>query len=129
MHTPKVLVVSGSAEMAGSMAAMLGVTGDEIVALTDGAEAFRRVWDDDYEVIVTELGMPGIDGRDLYMAFQNTWPELTRRMVFVCATPTEPMVDFASRTGVPVLCEPFSLVELRAAVQAVRTPRRAYAVV
>ena|SRR5712692_5800671 len=103
MARPKILLLSGTAETSRQLSDMLEGGGDDVEAFTDGAIAFQRVWDDDYDVIVTELGLPGIDGRDLYMALQNTWPELTRRMVFVCAEPTEALRDFALRTGVPLL--------------------------
>jgi len=122
--------VSGSstASTMGSSLAASTVTGLIPVAcstpranasVTDGATAFQVVWETDYDVIVTEIGMPGIDGRDLYMAFQNTWPELTRRMLFVCGHPTAAIEDFAARTGVPFVRTPMSVTELREAVQAV----------
>ena len=106
MGRPKILLLSGSSETARRLSAMLENGGDDVQTFTDGAEAFQRMWDNDYDVIVTELGLPGIDGRDLYMALQNTWPELTRRMIFVCANPTDAVRDFATRSGVPLLRVP-----------------------
>src|SRR5712692_2288225 len=111
MARPKILLLSGNAETSRRMSDMLEVCGDDVDALTDGAMAFEQVWNADYDVIVTELGLPGIDGRDLYMALHHTWPELTRRMVFVCAEPTEAFRDFALRTGVPPLRVPANAAE------------------
>ena len=117
MTKPKVLLISGTAETARRLSLMLEDGGDDVDAYTDTAAAFQRVWDDDYDVIVSELGGPGvIDGRDLYMALQNTWPELTRRMVFVCTEPTEALRDFAMRTGIPLLPVPLDSAEFRRAV-------------
>lgn len=122
-------MVSATQETAAWLAEMLSLAGDEVEAVTDGAAAFQRVWDADYDVIVTELAMPGVDGRDLYMAFQNTWPELTRRMVFVSAQPTESYDAFVASTSVPHVRGPVSLMDLREAVRTVSAlPRpRAYA--
>jgi two-component system NtrC family sensor kinase len=122
MVRAKILLVSGSAETGRYLSDMLACGGDAVEALTDGAEAFQRVWNDDYDVIVTELGVPGIDGRDLYMALQNTWPELTRRMVFVSSEITEPMRDFSARTGVPLLRVSSSAAELRNALRTLPLP-------
>jgi CheY-like chemotaxis protein len=122
MGRPKILLLSGSPETARRLSEMLEIGGDEVQTFSDGAEAFQRMWDDDYDVIVTELGLPGIDGRDLYMALQNTWPELTRRMIFVCADPTESDRDFATRTGVPLLRVPSDAVELELALRALPGP-------
>jgi two-component system NtrC family sensor kinase len=119
MQRQRILVVSGTSDTASWLSEKLSLSGDQVDAVTDGATAFQVVWETDYDVIVTEIGMPGIDGRDLYMAFQNTWPELTRRMLFVCGHPTAAIEDFAARTGVPFVRTPVSVTELREAVQAV----------
>ena len=122
MGRPKILLLSGSSETSRRLSAMLETGGDEVQTFSDGAEAFQRMWDDDYDVIVTELGLPGIDGRDLYMALQNTWPELTRRMIFVCANPTDAVRDFATRSGVPLLGIPSDAMELEVALRALPGP-------
>jgi two-component system NtrC family sensor kinase len=119
MQHLNILVVSATRETATWLSGMLTLSGDQVEAVTDGADAFQRVWDVDYDVIVTELGVPGIDGRDLYMAFQNTWPELTRRMVFVCGEPSQALEQFVAQTSVPCVRGPVTLVELREAVRAV----------
>ena len=122
MARPKILLLSGSVEASRRLSDMLEGGGDDVDALTDGAMAFEQVWNDDYDVIVTELGLPGIDGRDLYMALQNTWPELTRRMVFICAEPTEAFRDFALRTRVPLLRVPADAEEFQKARSALPGP-------
>lgn len=116
MAQQKILLMSGSRETVRNLSSMLQLAGDEIDVCVDGSEAFQKVWAEDYDVIVTELGGRGIDGRDLYMALQNTYPELTSRMVFICTRPTEPLMDFAARTGVPFLQLPATLAEVRQAV-------------
>jgi DNA-binding response OmpR family regulator len=117
MSDQRILVVNASGEMATWLAKLLRLSGDRVDPVTDGEDAFRRVWDSDYDVIVTDLGGPGIDGRDLYMAFQNTWPEVTRRMVFVCDEPSPAMLGFVARTGVPLVRGPVTLLALQAAVR------------
>jgi two-component system NtrC family sensor kinase len=118
MHGLRILVMSATRETATWLSDMLSLTGDQVDAVTDGADAFRRVWDADYDVIVSELGMPGIDGRDLYMAFQNTWPELTRRMVFIGGQPSPALEQFVAGTRVPFVRGPVTLMDLREAVRA-----------
>jgi CheY-like chemotaxis protein len=119
-----ILVVSATRETAAWLSGLLTQGGARVHAATDGADAFQRVWDVEYDVIVTELGGPGIDGRDLYMAFQNTWPELTRRMVFVCGEPSPALDQFVAGTNVPCVRGPVKLEALADAVRTVRsTPR------
>jgi two-component system NtrC family sensor kinase len=119
MSLPKILVVSSTRDTAAWLGRALAEDG-EVETMTDGAEAFQRVWETTYDVIVSELGVPGIDGRDLYMALRNTWPELAERMVFVSATPSPRAQDFAERSGVPLVRDPVGAAQLREAVRLVR---------
>ena len=128
MLANRILVLSAQLETGLWMSDMLGLEGDMVDAVTDGAEAFQRVWGTEYDVIVAELGVPGVDGRDLFMALQNTWPELTRRMVFFATTPTPAQERFVVRNGVIMLRGALSLVELRDAIRTVRTLPRAAAI-
>ena len=119
MSFPRILVVSSTADTAAWLGRVLAEEG-EVDALTDGAQAFQAVWETGYDVIVSEIGVPGIDGRDLYMALRNTWPELADRMIFVAATPTPRASEFAARAGVPLVRDPVGAADLRDAVRAVR---------
>jgi CheY-like chemotaxis protein len=125
MEQLRILVVSATGETAAWLSETLSLTGDQVDAVTDGADAFRRVWDADYDVIVSELGVPGVDGRDLYMALQNTWPELTRRMVFIGTALNPALEQFAAGTHVPLVRGPVTLIDLRDAVRAVCVAPRA----
>jgi CheY-like chemotaxis protein len=127
MLRQRVLVVSGTTQTATRLCDMLEVEGVIVDAVIDGATAFQLVWETDYDAIVAELGMPGIDGRDLYMAFQNTWPELTRRMVFVTVDTPEEVEAFMARTSVPVLRGAVTQMELHEALRAVHAAPRSRA--
>ena len=129
MLRQRILVVTARPETGTCLAQMLGLSGDEVETVTDGAAAFQRVWDSDYDVIVSEIGTSGIDGRDLYMAFQNTWPELTRRMVFVCGEPNASIEEFLGRTTVPVVRGAVTLLDLREAVRFAASAPRSRALV
>ena len=122
MPLPKILVVSSTRDTAAWLGRVLAEDG-EVETMTDGAAAFQRVWETTYDVIVSELGVPGIDGRDLYMALRNTWPELTERMIFVSAAPSERAAEFAERVSVPLVRDPVGAPQLRDAVRLVRSRR------
>ena len=122
MSLPKILVVSSTRDVGAWLGRVLAEDGD-VETMTDGAAAFQRVWDETYDVIVSELGVPGIDGRDLYMALRNTWPEMAERMIFVSAMPSEKAEEFAARMGVPLVRDPVGAAPLRDAVRLVRSRR------
>jgi CheY-like chemotaxis protein len=122
MAKERILVVTPVMETASWLSELLVGQGHSVDTSTDGAAAFRRVWDEDFDAIVAEVGVPGIDGRDLHMAFQNTWPELGDRMVFVCEASTFDVDEYVTRTGVPCVPSPITGLALRAALNRVRPP-------
>src|SRR4030095_98982 len=117
MQQQRILVASATPDTATCLSEALEATGDRIDVVTDGRDAFQRVWDANYDIIVAELGGPGVGARALSMACETTCPELTRRMVFVCAEANPTVEAFALRAAVPVLRPPVSPDDLREAVR------------
>lgn len=58
----KILVVDDEPAMVGALGALLGQAGHRIVAAYDGNEALRRFREDDPDLILLDLAMPGLDG-------------------------------------------------------------------
>jgi DNA-binding response OmpR family regulator len=58
----KVLVVDDEPAMVGVIGAILGQAGHRIVAAYDGNEALRRFKEEDPDLILLDLAMPGLDG-------------------------------------------------------------------
>jgi CheY-like chemotaxis protein len=59
---PLVLIVEAHEDTRALYALALSATGFEIVAVADGAEAFRHAWEIHPDIIVTDLPMPNCDG-------------------------------------------------------------------
>jgi DNA-binding response OmpR family regulator len=58
----KILVVDDEPAMVGALGALLGQAGHRIIAAYDGDEALRRFRDDDPDLVLLDLAMPGMDG-------------------------------------------------------------------
>jgi DNA-binding response OmpR family regulator len=58
----KILVVDDEPAMVGALGALLGQAGHRIIAAYDGEEALRRFRDDDPDLVLLDLAMPGMDG-------------------------------------------------------------------
>ncbi len=58
----KILVVDDEPAMVGAMGALLGQAGHRIIAAYDGEEALRRFRDDEPDLVLLDLAMPGMDG-------------------------------------------------------------------
>jgi len=58
----KILVVDDEPAMVGALGALLGQAGHRIIAAYDGDEALRRFRDDEPDLVLLDLAMPGLDG-------------------------------------------------------------------
>ena len=58
----KILVVDDEPAMVGALGALLGQAGHRIIAAYDGDEALRRFREDEPDLVLLDLAMPGMDG-------------------------------------------------------------------
>lgn len=58
----KILVVDDEPAMVGALGALLGQAGHRIIATYDGEEALRRFREDEPDLVLLDLSMPGMDG-------------------------------------------------------------------
>ena len=58
----KILVVDDEPAMVGALGALLGQAGHRIVAAYDGEEALLRFHEDEPDLVLLDLAMPGLDG-------------------------------------------------------------------
>jgi signal transduction histidine kinase len=90
----------------------------------DGREALDRIQANaPYSVILCDLDMPGMDGREFFETLAADRPELTQRVVFCSGGATSDELDlFLNRTGRPCLPKPIDLGEAIAAIDAAAGP-------
>lgn len=92
---------------------VLSLAGYEVDTAANGQEALDRIAARSYDVIVSDLYMPSLDGVGLYRALEERRPELLRRIGFVTGTTELPVFQrFLAETGVPALHKPFNLDDL-----------------
>lgn len=70
-----------------------------------------------FDVILSDVGMPGMSGCDLYDAIRRVATDQATRMVFVTGGSDERSEKALAATGQPVLMKPFNPSELRAFVE------------
>lgn len=70
-----------------------------------------------YDVIISDLRMPGISGMELYQRLRAERPALLDRLILSTGDSVSPEAsEFLRRSPCPVLNKPFELAELRAIV-------------
>ncbi len=112
--TGRILVVDDEPHILHYMRATLEAWGHQVDVAAGGDEALDRARAGRYDVIITDVRMPGTGGRGLYERLDRDAPEAAARVVFATGdTVRDDTLAFLERAGRPVLHKPFKLAELR----------------
>jgi two-component system NtrC family sensor kinase len=111
------LVVDDEAGVRETLVEILVNSGHRVVAAASGREALERLGRERFDVILTDIRMPDVDGRALYREIERRWPERAAQVVFVSGdTLTSTLRAFAQESGRPVIEKPFLPSEVRRVV-------------
>jgi PAS domain S-box-containing protein len=116
----RILVVEDEVEIAQMVAEVLGRDGHRIVTAGSGREALARLDGGSFDLILSDLRMPDLDGPGLYRKLSVDAPALARRIVFFTGDVLAPdTVKFLDEAGLPVLEKPIDPYDLRLKVRSV----------
>ena len=118
-----ILVVDDEPDVAGVLAEMLVADGHQVETATSGVRALEKLAERDYDLIVSDIKMPELDGPGLYHEIERRYPRLRRRIIFLTGDTLSAWTDdFLAHTEASSLSKPFVPGEVRRAVQrALRT--------
>jgi two-component system NtrC family sensor kinase len=109
----RILVVDDEPDVAGVLTDLLEAQHEQVETAADGRAALERVAQADYDLILCDVRMPGMDGPDLYRTLSSTHPELLSRFVFLTGDTLNPESrEFVQHTGAPCLSKPFDFDEV-----------------
>jgi DNA-binding NtrC family response regulator len=122
----RVLVVDDEPAIAQLVAEVLETDGYEVETAANGLVALEKLEARDYDLVLSDLRMPHLDGIGLYREIERRWPTLLARMLFISGSTTLPEYEsFLTETAVPILLKPFALVDLQQVTRRVLAePRR-----
>jgi two-component system NtrC family sensor kinase len=110
---PKILVVDDERVIAQLIADVLNAEGYAVDTAPDGRVALEHIGRWAYDLILSDLRMPELDGLGLHRELVRSHPDLARRFVFITGTSEHPDYrDFIEEVAAPVLTKPFDLMEL-----------------
>ena len=117
----KVLVIDDDPSILCFVAEALSDGSITIETALGGREAIRRLSSGcAYDAILSDMRMPGVDGRAVFSFVREHRPELEERLIFSTGDVANPeSLDFIEVSGRPVLSKPYSIAVLRETVQRV----------
>jgi len=105
----RILVVDGQEDGRGFLEVALRAARHDVDAARDGSQALRRLERARYDLIVSALKMPGMDGPTLYRHVLRRWPNEHPRVLFVLdSRDVPPYAGFLDLVRVPILLKPFT---------------------
>jgi PAS domain S-box-containing protein len=118
------LIVEDEADVAETLRELLEREGYQVTVAADGGGALMAIDRGDYDLILSDLRMPGVSGPDLHARLAETRPHLVERMGFVTGdTLGSSMDEFLRNCGRPVLEKPFTKIGVRCLIASIVQPK------
>lgn len=114
-----ILVVDDEDNIRELIAHILLLDDHEVDTARDGADALYKIDQRtrSYDLIISDLQMPNLDGPGLYAALRERYGEALPRVIFVTGhAEADDYLGFLAETGDPVLTKPFTVEDLRTLV-------------
>lgn len=112
-----ILVIEDEPTVAQLMVDVLREEGHQVEAVLDSQEGLARISRTSYDLIISDLRMPRLDGPAFYESLVRTDSPIQNRMLFVTGdTLSRRTLDFLEPNELPYLAKPFLVEELKLAV-------------
>jgi CheY-like chemotaxis protein len=116
----RILVVDDEPGIAAVLAEVLQMDGHVVETVSNGEAALEKLTAGEYDLILSDIRMPELDGPGLYWELERRAPRLLQAIVFLTGDTLSPGTrEFLEKTGAPCLSKPFALSDVRNIVQRV----------
>ncbi|HEY7192462.1 MAG TPA: ATP-binding protein [Gemmatimonadales bacterium] len=110
----RVLVVDDEPHILHYMQATLESWGHEVAVANDGSQALKRALMQPFDLIICDLRMPRLGGREMFQTLARMHPTVADRIIFATGdTVRGDTLQFLEQLGRPFLQKPFKLDALR----------------
>ncbi len=112
-----ILVVDDEASIQDFLVEILTRDGYQVDTAGSGTSALAKMERRAYDLVISDLKMPGMSGAELYDTIRSTRPGQAGRILFTSGDTLSPTTDaFLRRHGHSALIKPFTFEDLRAAL-------------
>lgn len=112
--TGRILVVDDEETVRSFLVAALGSEGYHAEACGSAADALEALTSAQYDLLLVDLKMPGMDGREFFRALEERLPDAARRVIFVTGdTVSEETRAFLEEARRPTIEKPVRLETLK----------------
>jgi PAS domain S-box-containing protein len=120
----KVLIVDDEEGLRRAVLSFLKRRGMQATAVGDGVDALRALREKAFDAIVSDVRMPGMNGRQFLERLRQEHPAMVSRLIFSTGDTFAPdTAALLQEAGVPSLVKPFDFAKLEALVREVVSAR------
>lgn len=118
-HGARILIVDDEVDIAEILRDILAPAGHHVALTHNGMDALRRLDAEPFDLVLTDLKMPGLDGPALYAELTRRHPHLQHRVIAITGdTLGSSAREFVRSNQVPVIDKPFEAQDVLARVSA-----------
>lgn len=119
----KILIIDDEQSMRDFLAIMLKKEGHEVVTAENGADALKAVHAEIFDLVITDVKMPGVSGIDVLKMIKEISPETVVIMITAFAT-AETAVEAMKLGAYDYITKPFKIDEIKLIIQKALEKRR-----
>lgn len=113
-----ILVVDDEVEVGELASMVLAKQGYQVDVVNSGLEALKLLEKNSYDVVLSDLNMPGVDGRGIYDSIRRDYPDLLEKLAFMTGdTMGSASQHLLKESKRPYLEKPVSPADLRQLVE------------
>jgi nitrogen-specific signal transduction histidine kinase len=114
----RVLVVDADEKTLALLQEIVRHLGYEAEGGGSAQQALQKVADHTYDLIITDIHLPGVDGLHLYQQLRALRPELAQRVIFISGgVISDEVCASLEQMGCPLIRKPFSVADIEAGMR------------
>ncbi|HKZ46650.1 MAG TPA: response regulator [Thermodesulfobacteriota bacterium] len=112
MTKKRLLIVDDKQTVRLLLAEILSLEGYAVDLAEHGKHALQMLRRNSYDLIITDVNMPEMDGISFYRAIKEELPELKDRVLFLTGNPTDEAISFFKENSCKYMAKPFNGLDL-----------------
>ncbi|MDP2730969.1 MAG: response regulator [Dehalococcoidales bacterium] len=113
LNENRILIIEDEPIVSSACQRVLCDRGFEVDIAGDGKSAQELIKKQEYQLLLLDIGIPIMNGIELYDWLQEKYPQLAKRVIFMTGNIMDSdTMSFMERSGQPYLPKPFSPDEL-----------------
>lgn len=115
----RILVIDDDSILRSMLHTLLSYSGYEVDLAENGRNGLQRLKDTRYDLIISDVNMPEMDGLTLYTRLKQDYPGLEDCFLFLTADSRNDTISFFTENGCKYLPKPFGTRDLLSEIGAI----------